>query len=170
MKILLASILLSFFVTECIACICWFPTDKDGLARRIKEADVILYVTAMPAYNLFNDLHRGDYVDVNEVIFWVEYVWKGTKVKTIKLKGKKYPCWDAMYRIGERYIIFGYINQETRELETNDCNSLSEETMPNPRDKIKIASNDSEFAEYQKAVRAGFESVKKLISKQTGLY
>ncbi len=168
MKNFFASILLSFFVTQCFACICWFSTDKDGLEKRIKEADVILYATAMPAYNLFNDLQRGDYAGITEVIFWVEYVWKGKNVKTIKLKGKRYPCWDASYRIGERYIIFGHINKETGELETNNCNSLSEETIPDPWHKIKRELSDSEVAEYRKAVKAEFESVKRLINRQTG--
>lgn len=104
------------------------------------------------------------------LVFKIEKVWKGEKLKTIKFNPKRYPCEDAGYRVEERYIIFGYINQKTGELETNNCNSLSEETLPDPMDKIKMASKDFDFKRHQNAtlqMRQQFESVIKLIEKQT---
>lgn len=170
MKKFYVLIMLLVCATECFACICWFPTDKKALKKRIKEADVILYVLAIPADSLNRDFQRGDYLGIEEIIFKVEHIWKGDRRATMRFKGKKSPCKDAVYRIGERYIIFGYTNNETGELEANNCTGLSEHTMPSVRDKIEMESEDFNYESYREArlkEKEEFESVKRLISKQT---
>lgn len=162
--------MLLLWATECSACICWFSTDKKVLKKRIKETDVILYAMAMPADSLDGDSQWGDYLYVEEVTFKVEHVWKGERRPTMRFKRKKSPCEDASYRVGERYIIFGYVNKATGELETNNCTGLPENTIPSPSDEIMMESEDFNYEIYREAreqEKNEFDSVKKLISKQT---
>lgn len=170
MKKFCVLIILSFFASKCLACLCFFSANKKSVKERIKEADVILYVTAMRD-SLSEDFQpRGSSFHVTKTIFKVLKVWKGDPTATIRFNAKRYPCQDAHYRIGERYIVFGYINKKTGELETNNCNSLSEETVPRPEDKEKMASNNVDVERYRKAIlqeKQEFEFVTRLISKKT---
>jgi hypothetical protein len=170
MRRILISILFSCFTINSFACICWFATDKKSVKDKIAKADVILYVMAMPD-SLSENLQPGDStLHVSEVVFKIIKTWKGKELTTERFKAKRYPCEDAGYRVGERYIIFGYLNKETGQLETNNCNSLCEETIPDPLDKLKMKSANFDFERYQKAtleMRQEFEVVEKLIDRQT---
>jgi hypothetical protein len=152
------------------ACLCWFLPDKKSVKDKIEKADVILYAVAMTD-SLNKNIQPGDStLHVTEVVFRIIKTWKGKEIATESFSVKRYPCEDAGYRVGERYIIFGYFNKETGQLETNNCNSLSEGTIIDPRDKIKMASADFDFARYQDAtleMKQEFESVRKMIEKRT---
>ena len=149
--------------TNAIACICWFVTDKKSVKESIDKADVIVYATVV-AENM-NSLRAEDSsLFVTDVIFDVEIVWKGTVSQTIKFEQKLRPCGDASYRIGERYIIFGYRNSETDKLETNNCNSIDEFIRPYPFD------GHGDIKNYQNAVlrmNQEFHDIKKIITKKT---
>ena len=107
---------------------------------------------------------------VSKVVFRIIKTCKGKELATGRFKAKSYPCEDAGYRVGERYIIFGYLNKETGQLETNNCNALCEETIPHPQDKEKMKSPNFDFERYEKAtldMKQEFKSVQKIIDKWT---
>lgn len=156
-------LILLLFSTKTVACICWFGTDKKSVKEKIGRADVIVYVSVTPESLMSLRLNDSS-VYVTDVIFTVEEVLKGQKLKTVKFDGKKYPCEDAGYRIGERYIIFGYLNAETGKLETNNCNSLEEGIRPRPFD------GNGDIEGYHHGVlrrNQEFNSLKKFIRKKT---
>ena len=161
-------LVLVLLTTKSLGCICWFSTDRKSVKERIEKADIIVYATAV-----WDNKDEGKNVDsiryITDIAFEVDQVWKGEKITKVKFDPKKRPCEDASYKIGERYIVFGYINQETGKFEANICTSLSEETRPDPIDERKI-SKDFDIRKYEKAMadmRQEFLSVKKLIIKRT---
>jgi hypothetical protein len=170
MKKILLIFIFSGLTINSFACICWFSPDKKSVKSKIAKADIILYATVV-ADSLSENFQRGDSsLHVTEVIFQVVKIWKGKQVETIRFKAKRYPCEDAGFKIGERYIIFGYINPESGNLETNNCTSLSENTIPDPDDKIKMQSKDFDAARFERATlqfRQEFESVKKQIERSS---
>lgn len=170
MRLLFAFVMFLWVTVNSFACICWFSTDKKSVKDKIAKADVILYAMAMPD-SLNENIQSGDStLHVTEVVFKIIKLWKGKELVTGRFKARRYPCEGAGYRVGERYIIFGYLNTETGQLETNNCTSLCEETTPDPRDKIKMKSPDFDLAKYQQAteeMKQVFEAVEKLIDKRT---
>lgn len=162
---------LVLLTTKSFGCICWFGTDKRSVKEEMQKADIIIYTTAVS-----DQLNEGKNLDsirhIMDIVFKVHHQWKGEKITKIKLDSKKTPCEDAHYKIGERYIIFGYINQETGKLEANICTSLSEETRPDRLDERKVSKNvDSK--RYQKSMtnmREEFLSIKKLITRRARKY
>lgn len=170
MKKVLLIFIFSGLTINSFACICWFSADKKAIKYNIAKADIILYATVV-ADSLSENFKRGNSsLHVTEVIFQVVKIWKGEQLETIRFKAKQYPCEDASFRVGERYIIFGYINPESKDLETNNCTSLSENTVPDPEDKIKMQSKDFDAERFQRATlqfKQEFESVKKQIELST---
>ena len=170
MKKVLLIIIFSGLTINSFACICWFSTDKKSVKSKIANADIILYATVVADF-LSENFQRGDSsLHVTEVIFQVVKIWKGRQMETIRFKAKRYACKDAGFKVGERYIIFGYINPESGDLETNNCTSLSENTIPDPEDKIKIQSKDFDAERFERAtlqLKQDFESVKKQIERST---
>ena len=170
MRKVLLIFIFSALTTTSFACICWFSPDKKSVKTKIEKADIILYATVV-VDSLSENFQRGDSsLHVTDVIFQVLKIWKGKQVETIRFKAKRYPCEDAGFRVGERYIIFGYINPESGDLETNNCTSLSESTIPDPEDKIKMKSKDFDAERFEKATlqfKQEFESVKKQIERST---
>jgi hypothetical protein len=153
-----------------LACVCWFRTDKKSVKSQIAKADIILYATVVADSLRDNSLGADSSLHVTEVIFHVLKIWKGKQLETIQFKAKQYPCEDAGFKVGERYIIFGYINPESGELETNDCTSLSEDTIPDPEYKIQMQSKHFDAERYERATlqfKKEFESVKKQIEHST---
>ena len=164
-KILVLTLVL--LTTKSFGCICWFGTDKKSVKEKIEKADIIVYGTA-----LGENVGEGENLDsirhITDIVFKVDQVWKRNKIERLKFDPKKSPCEDAYYKIGERYIVFGYLNQETGKFEANICTSLSEETRPDPIDKSKI-SKDFDLEKYQQAMtdmRQEFQSVKTLITRK----
>ena len=142
----------TLLTSNAFACICWFGTDKKSVKEKIEKADVIVYASIVP--ESMNSLFADDSsLYVTDVIFSIEKVWKGSNLSTVKFDAKMYPCGDAEYRIGERYIIFGYLNSETGKLETNNCNSLAEGIWPYPYD-IRLENPE-------------FDEVREFITKRT---
>jgi plasmid replication initiation protein len=159
---------LLLLTTKSFGCICWFGTDKKSVKEKIEKADIIIYGTAVA-----DDLADGENMDsirhITDIVFKVDHVWKGKKIEKLKFDPKKRPCEDAHYKIGERYIVFGYINQETGQFEANICTSLSEETKPDAIDQKKI-TKEFDLKKYEQAMtdmRQEFLSVKKLIIRKT---
>ena len=150
MKRLPIIILLSCLTINCFACLCWFSPDKKSVKSEINKADVILYATVTADNSSDNFQPNDSSLHVTEVIFQVIKVWKGKQLQTLRFKAKRDPCEDAGFRVGERYIIFGYINAGSGELETNNCTTLSEETIQDPEDKIMMASKDFDAKDIKK--------------------
>jgi len=158
---------LLFFSTNTFGCVCWFSTDRKVVKKRIKEADVVLYGTVV--LDGLNDEGKSDSVKfISEIAFDVIQVWRGEKWTKMKFDQLDRPCGDAKYKIGERYIVFGYFNHETGKLETNNCACLNELTRPDPVDEFRVL-NDGDRENYKKYLQRRskeFLFVKNLISRK----
>ena len=158
-------ILFAFCSIDALACTCWMPTDKKALKRMIREADAVLYVTAM-ADSLSESFHPGDTSrHITATIFKIEKAWKGASGQTVKLEAREAPCEGARYTTGDRYIIFVYLNKETGKLETNDCRSLCEMTIPSEGDAFRMKDEEISFEEYRGKWAEHFQDAKKLIDR-----
>lgn len=155
--------------SKSFGCICWFGTDKKSVTEKIEKADIIVYATALLSDELAMPGNFDSSRHITEIVFKVELVWKGKRIERLRFEPRKRPCEDAHYKIGERYIVFGYINQETGMLEANVCTSLSENSRPDSIDKKKM-DKDFDLKKYQLALtdmRQEFLSVKRLITRRT---
>lgn len=162
----LATLLFLCFASNSWACTCFFSPDKKSIKDYIRKADVVIYAMVMPD-SLNKNVQVGDStLHVTEVVFKILKTWKGKQLITGRFKAEQDPCADAGYVVGERYIIFGYLNKETGYLETNNCNSLCEKTIPHPQHRFKTRLPNFDEVRFQKAnekMRKVFESVKKSI-------
>lgn len=163
------SLLLVIFIHltfRTFSCTCWFPTDKESVKQIINSADIIVYATALADNSIgISNFDNDSSLHITDVVFKIHTVWKGDVTGKLKLNPRKYPCEDANYRIGETFIIFGYINKDTGLLESNSCNSLNEFVRQTASDKEKARDKADyrRFKKYQTKHRRDFNSIKQII-------